>query len=220
MYQKQKFKNFLNIFFKDFLYISLFISLFVVTVVTLTSERTNKLTLITIFYSSQFKPDRLFYDSKSLKSYDSQSFIILDIKSLIEAEKIKDTSLIFSHKSDIFFNINEKFNSEKINFKLEPKNILFNLDKQVITITLDKSYSVFNYKKITDKEIFSIIKIVEDEINKICINKELIIRNGTYFKSLEGSEKFFFLRILSSFIFLTIIVNLIFMTIKYKKRFF
>jgi hypothetical protein len=219
MYQKQKFKTFLNIFFKDFLYISLFISLFVVSVVTLSSERTNKITFITNFYSSQFKLDR-FFDIKSLQANDFQKFIVLDLKTLIEGEKMENMSYLFSNKSDIFFNINEKFNSEKINFKLEPKNVLFNLDKQIITFTLDQSYSFFNYKKITDKEIFLITRTVEDEINKICINKKLLIRNGTYFKSLEGSGNVFFLRILSSFIFLTIIVNLTFMTIKYKKRFF
>jgi hypothetical protein len=52
------------------------------------------------------------------------------------------------------------------------------------------------------------------------INKNLLIRNGTYIKSLEVSGNTFFFRMFSSFLFLTIIVNLIFMTIKYKKSFF
>jgi hypothetical protein len=219
MYQKQKFKTFLKIFFKDFLYISLFISLFVVSVVTLLSERTNKITFITNFYSSQFKLDR-FFDVKSIQSNDFQKFIVLDLKTLIEGEKMENMSNLFSNKTDIFFNINEKFNSEKINFQLKPKNVLFNLGLQTITFNLEQSYSFFDYKKLSDEEVFLMTKIIEDEINKICIKKNLLVRNGTYFKSLEGSRNVFFFRIISSFIFLTIIVNLIFMTIKYKKRFF
>lgn len=219
MYKKQEFKTLLNIFFKDFLYISLFISFFVVFVVTLLSERTNKIIFITNFYSSQFKLDR-FFDVKSIQSNDFQKFIVLDLKTLIDGEKMENISYLYSNKSDIFFNINAKFNSEKINMKLEPKNVSFNLGLQTITYTLEQSYSFFDYKKLTNIEIFLMTKIIEDEINKICINKKLLIRNGTYLKSLEDSGNTFFLRIFSSFLFLTIIINLIFMTIKYKKRFF
>ena len=219
MYKKQEFKTLLNIFFKDFLYISLFISFLVVFVVTLLSDRTNKIILITNFYSSQFKLDR-FFDVKSIQSNDFQKFIVLDLKTLIEGEKMENISYLFSNKSDIFFNINEKFNSKKINFKLEPKNVSFNLGLQTITYTLEQSYSFFNYKKLTNTEVLLMTKTIEDEINKICINKKLLIRNGTYLRSLEDSGNIFFLRIFSSFLFLTIIINLIFMTIKYKKRFF
>lgn len=219
MYKKQEFKTLLNIFFKDFLYISVFISFFVVFVVTLLSERTNKIIFITNFYSSQFKLDR-FFDVKSIQSNDFQKFIVLDLKTLIDGEKMENIAYLYSNKSDIFFNINAKFNSEKINMKLEPKNVSFNLGLQTITYTLEQSYSLFDYKKLTNIEISLMTKIIEDEINKICINKKLLIRNGTYLKSLEDSGNTFFLRIFSSFLFLTIIINLIFMTIKYKKRFF
>jgi hypothetical protein len=155
MYQKQKFKTFPKIFFKDFLYISLFISLFVVSVVTLLSERTNKITFITNFYTSQFKLDR-FFDVKSLQSNDFQKFIVLDLKTLIEGEKMENMSYLFSDKHEIYFNINEKFNSEKINFQLKPKNVLFNLGLQTITFDLEQSYSFFDYKKLSDKEVFLI----------------------------------------------------------------
>jgi hypothetical protein len=157
---------------------------------------------------------------KSIQSNDFQKFIVLDLKTLIEGEKMENMSYLFSNKTDIFFNINEKFNSEKINFQLKPKNVLFNLGLQTITFNLEQSYSFFDYKKLSDEEVFLMTKIIEDEINKICIKKKLLVRNGTYLKSLEGSRNVFFFRIISSLIFLTIIVNLIFMTIKYKKRFF
>jgi hypothetical protein len=212
---KKNYQVLRKVFFNEFKYFSFIISLIIVSLVTFTTNRLNTAKLTSNIFSKQ-----IFFDNYSFnnKQDSSKQLIFVDIKNLIEVEILENLVKLFSYKSDIFFNINEKIVLNKLNFKFE-EEIIYDLDKKNIQFTFSQSYSFYNYQRISHSEINKLEEIIESEINKIINKHNLKLINHVKILRIDEDLSITY-KVISSILFLTFFINLIFSLIKYRKDFF
>jgi hypothetical protein len=148
-----------------------------------------------------------------------QKYIVLDLHSLIESKKSENLGNLLSSLSELILNINKELNLNKLNLELKKKDISYDLDKKKIKFTFIESYSFFNYRQISDDNISLLSEIIQNEINKILIQKKLSIKSVVTLNNYKEDISIYY-KIISSIFLLTFFFNFIYASIKYRKIFF
>jgi hypothetical protein len=219
MYKNKENKILLKLFFNEFKYFSFIISLITIFLLLFFFvKRVNTVTITSEFLNSQFKFDK-YSDTRNEKSSDMQKYIVLDLDSLIKSEKSEKVANLISSFSDLILNINKELNLNKLNLELKKKNISYDLDKKIITFTFIQSYSFFNYRQISDDNMILLSEIIQNEINKILIQKKLSMKSIVTLSKYKEDISIYY-KIISSIFLLTFFFNFIYASIKYRKIFF
>ena len=219
MYKNKENKILLKFFFNEFKYFSFIFSLITIFLLLFFFvKRVNTVTITSEFLNSQFKFDK-YLDTKNEKSADMQKYIVLDLDSLIKSQKLENLGNFLLSLSDLILNINKEINLNKLNLELKKKNISYDLDKKIITFTFIQSYSFFSYRQISDDNMSLLSEIIQNEINKILIQKKLSIKSIVTLNKYQEDISIYY-KIISSFFLLIFLFNFIYASIKYRKIFF
>ena len=219
MYKNKENKILLKFFFNEFKYFSFIFSLITIFfLLFFFVKRVNTVTITSEFLNSQFKFDK-YLDTKNEKSADMQKYIVLDLDSLIKSQKLENLGNFLLSLSDLILNINKEINLNKLNLELKKKNISYDLDKKIITFTFIQSYSFFSYRQISDDNMSLLSEIIQNEINKILIQKKLSIKSIVTLNKYQEDISIYY-KIISSFFLLIFLFNFIYASIKYRKIFF
>ena len=217
MYKNKEYNMLKKLIFNEFKYISFILSLITIFLLLIFFvKRNNTLTVTSDFLNRQFDLKK-YSDTGDSKIQDK--YIIINLESLVKAEKLENMAIFLSSTSDLVLNINKELNLNKINLELKKKNIHYDLDKNNITFNFIQSYSFFNYQQISDNQLSEVVSLIHDEIEKKIKEKKLSIRPLVYIKNLNSDIAIYY-KIISSIFLLTFFFNFCYALIKYKKYFF